>query len=105
MSPEIATSDKRSEDFFIEDPEVLKDVCRQNYIWIRGVIERFQDRQLVFFDKGTAVMEQNEGLKDVSILSEFTISNKGLSDAKASDYRVRIEGGDDKITHIILDGE
>ena len=50
-------------------------------------------------------MEQNEGLKDVSILSEFTISNKGLSDAKASDYRVRIEGGDDKITHIILDGE
>ena len=41
MSPEIATGDKRSEDFFIEDPEVLKDVCRQNYIWIRGVIERF----------------------------------------------------------------
>ena len=35
MSPELGTSDKRTEDFFIKDPQVLKETLSQNYPWIK----------------------------------------------------------------------
>jgi len=50
MSPEIGIEDSRSNTFFIRDPAVLLDVCQQNYVWIRGIMERFSDRLYLFFE-------------------------------------------------------
>ena len=35
MSPELGTSDKRTEQFFIKDPSVLKETVSKNYPWIK----------------------------------------------------------------------
>ena len=83
MSPEIGIEDSRSNTFFIKDPSVLLDVCQQNFVWIRGIMERFSDRLYLFFEQGSKMpfKLRDKSDFDMSILSELTIRNSGLADA------------------------
>jgi len=42
MSPELGIRDQRSNDFFVEDPGVLKEIIYENQIWTFKAIKKIQ---------------------------------------------------------------
>jgi hypothetical protein len=88
MSPELGTSDKASEAFFIESPQVLKDVLYQNYVWIKQT--SLMLLKFVSLDVKNVLEQKRKLFESTKIIVDLDInSDKDLTESHREGQNVR----------------
>lgn len=76
-SPELGTSNINSQDFFIQEPQVIKEVVEENYRWLFNSMKKL-DSQL-YIDKTYCNLLDSQDKKGIKVKVMLRLKNKGFT--------------------------